>query len=100
MMNHPTPKVLNMRNPEHRNLVQRGLAKRCDRATKWGNPFKIGPDGDRAQVIKKHKAHLDKNFSDAALEELRGWDLACWCAPEPCHCDELLRRANQPREIS
>ncbi|HEY1865170.1 MAG TPA: DUF4326 domain-containing protein [Roseiarcus sp.] len=25
---------------------------------------------------------------------MRGKDLACWCAPKPCHGDVLLRRAN------
>ena len=91
------PRVLNMRIPAHRRLVALGLAKRCDRATKWGNPFRIGRDGTRAQVIEKHKAYLDANFSDADFEELRGWDVACWCWPEPCHCDEIVRRANRPR---
>ena len=92
-----TPRVLNMRIPEHRRRVELGLAKRCDRATKWGNCFIIGRDGNRAQVIEKHKVHLDANFTDADFEELRGWDLACWCWPKPCHCDEILRRANRPR---
>ena len=100
MMNNPTPRVLNMRLPEHRRRVELGLAKRCDRATKHGNPFRIGRDGTRAQVIAKHKAWLDANFTDDDFEELRGWDLACWCWPEPCHCDEVIRRANQPRGIS
>ena len=90
------PKVLNLRNPEHRRLVQQGLAKRADRQTKWGNLFVIGRDGTRDEVIAKHKAWLADNFSDEDLaKELRGWHLACWCAPLPCHCDELLRRANQ-----
>ena len=94
------PKVINLRNPEHRRLVEQGLAKRCDRRTKWGNPFVTGRDGTRDEVIAKHKAWLADNFSDEDLAELRGWDLACWCAPLPCHCDELLRRANQAPQAS
>jgi hypothetical protein len=27
----------------------------------------------------------------ASLHELRGKDLACWCAPQPCHGDVLLK---------
>ena len=96
MKKETTPRILNMRIPAHRRLVQLGKAKRCDRATKYGNPFIIGKDGNRAQVIAKHKAWLDANFTDADFEELRGWDLACWCWPEPCHCEELRRRANKP----
>ena len=30
----------------------------------------------------------------AALPELRGKDLVCWCAPEACHGDVLLELAN------
>jgi hypothetical protein len=30
----------------------------------------------------------------AALSELRGKDLICWCAPEACHADVLLELAN------
>lgn len=90
------PKVISLRNPEHRRLVEQGLAKRCDRRTKWGNPFVTGRDGTRDEVIAKHKAWLAANFTDEEIaKELRGWDLACWCAPLSCHCDELLRRANQ-----
>jgi len=32
----------------------------------------------------------------AALPELRGQDLVCWCAPEACHGDILLELANAP----
>jgi hypothetical protein len=28
------------------------------RSSKWGNPFRIGPDGDRATVIAKHERWL------------------------------------------
>jgi hypothetical protein len=30
----------------------------------------------------------------AALRELRGKDLVCWCAPDACHGDVLLVLAN------
>lgn len=62
----------------------------------WGNPFVIGKDGDRRAVVEKYAAYL---IADAALmarlPELRGRDLACWCAPAACHGDVLLRLANQ-----
>jgi hypothetical protein len=28
------------------------------------------------------------------VHELRDRDLVCWCAPDPCHGDLLLRLAN------
>lgn len=30
----------------------------------------------------------------AAVTELRGHDLACWCQDQPCHADVLLELAN------
>ena len=50
------------------------------RGSKWGNPFRIGPDGDRAAVIAKYERWLaDQHQLLRALDELRGRDLVCWC---------------------
>ena len=69
------------------------------RGSKWGNPFRIGPDGDRAAVIAKFERWLaDQHHLLRALDELRGRDLVCFCAPLPCHGDLLLRLANATRE--
>ena len=66
--------------------------------SKWANPFRIGRDGTREQVIAKHKRWLPTQpHLIAALGELRGQTLGCHCAPEACHCDTLLELANAPR---
>ena len=79
------------------------------RPTKWGNPFRVGvfvPDGDPPEC--QHRAtrsDVVEIFEDYArglllikppsFEELRGKDLACWCAlDQPCHADVLLQIAN------
>lgn len=68
-------------------------------ASKWANPFRIGRDGTREQVIAKHKRWLPAQPQLlAALEELRGQTLGCHCAPRACHCDTLLELANAPRK--
>lgn len=69
------------------------------RGSKWGNPFVIGRDGDRATVIAKYARYL-RTRPDLlrALDELRGKDLVCFCAPLECHGDLLLRLANATRE--
>ena len=52
------------------------------RPTKWGNPFVIGQDGTRAEVIAKHRAWIcDQPELIAMLPELRGRSLVCFCAP-------------------
>ncbi len=66
------------------------------RPTKFGNPFVIGRDGNRAAVIAKFEEYLKESpeLLKAVREELRGRDLSCWCAPKACHADVLLRYAN------
>jgi len=69
------------------------------RGSKWGNPFHIGTNGDRATVIAKYEHWLaDQHHLLRALDELRGRDLVCFCAPQACHGDLLLRLANASRE--
>lgn len=55
-----------------------------------GNPFIIGRDGTRAEVIEKYRTwaptrpHVMK-----LLPMLIGKTLVCFCAPLPCHGDVL-----------
>jgi hypothetical protein len=66
------------------------------RPSKWGNPFVIGRDGTRAEVIAKYRAWvLNQPQLMGALDELRGRDLVCWCAPLACHGDVLVDLANR-----
>jgi hypothetical protein len=65
--------------------------------SKWHNPYKVGRDGTREEVIAKYECHLHDSGLIDAVHELRGRDLVCWCAPEPCHGDVLLRLANAAR---
>lgn len=65
---------------------------RIDRQTKWGNPFIIGKDGTRADVINKYEKYIKGNPDlMAALPELKNKILGCWCAPQACHGDILVR---------
>ena len=80
--------VINIRHD--RSVLDEPDVVRIDRATKWGNPYVIGRDGTRAEVIAKYRARLWREIRAgridldelAALHDRR---LACWCAPEPCH---------------
>lgn len=83
----------------------------------WGNPFKVGRDGTRAECVDLHRqlmggylcvsckapvaeqrAALD--YAIANIEDLRGKDLACWCRLDgkPCHVDTLIEAANGKRD--
>lgn len=66
------------------------------RPTKWGNPFVIGKDGNRQEVVQKYKDYILANQSLLSqIHELRGKDLVCFCAPQQCHGDVLIELANQ-----
>jgi hypothetical protein len=68
---------------------------RIDRPSIWGNPFRIGPDGTRHQVIQKYRAWiLTQPHLLARLPELRGKVLGCWCKPGECHGDVLAELAD------
>lgn len=62
----------------------------------WGNPYREGRDGTRAEVIELFRRHV-ANHPDMRLfikHQLRGKHLVCWCAPLPCHADVLFQIAN------
>ena len=61
----------------------------------WGNPFRVGVDGDRAKVVEKFRQWLLMRpyLVDAARDELKDKRLGCWCAPAECHADVLAEVA-------
>ena len=71
------------------------------RGSKWGNPFKIGPHGDRDAVIALYAEWINSpeqaGLRRAARLELRGKILGCFCAPKSCHGDILYTIANRKR---
>lgn len=79
-----TTVVVNMRKQKH--------DVKIDRSTKYGNPYHIGADGDRAEVLRKYRAYLLQNpdLVEDAKRELIGKRLGCWCKPLDCHGDILI----------
>ena len=84
------PRVLNIRS----HGIPQG-AVYCGRKSPWGNPFKIGRDGDRDAVCDRFEREILPTLD---VSMLAGKDLVCWYAPERCHCDAILRKANAYRE--
>ena len=86
-----TPKVLNRR--KHGDPLGSVYIGRPGR---YGNPFVIGADGTRAEVIRKFEDWFlsQPDLLARVRRDLAGRDLVCWCAPQPCHGDVLLKYAN------
>ena len=78
--------------------IGRGRCPRSGEVGRWGNPFRIGRDGSRDQVIEKYRVWLwceirGGRVSTQELAGLSGKALGCWCAPQPCHGDVLVAAA-------
>lgn len=69
------------------------------RPSRWGNPYRIGRDGDAQACVDLYRSLINNNISKDIKEILRGKDLVCWCKlNEPCHADVLLEIANKEAE--
>lgn len=61
-----------------------------DRTTDLGNPFVIGRDGTRPEVIAKFRPYIWERLKrEPELRRkvlmMEGQRLGCHCAPQPCH---------------
>lgn len=62
------------------------------RPSKWGNPFVIGKHGTREEVIAMYEKYIrNKPELLAQLHELKGEILGCYCKPQACHGDVLVK---------
>ncbi|WP_216917411.1 DUF4326 domain-containing protein [Nocardia noduli] len=98
------PVVVSMRTAAgHAHLIEwarrHQLFVPVDRTSSWGNPFILGRDGNRDDVLRAHARHLTDR--PALLDRLRRGELAarvlgCWCAPKPCHGHTLATLSLDP----
>jgi hypothetical protein len=64
----------------------------------WGNPFKVGIDGDATECVRRFEEITRRRLETepSFLAPLRGKNLACFCSLQaPCHADVLLELANR-----
>jgi len=75
------------------------FTKYIGRPSVCGNPFVIGPDGTREEVIAKFKKYFinriktDRHFKVQVLG-LKGHILGCYCKPLACHGDIIAQWLN------
>lgn len=75
------------------------------RGSMWGNPFVIGKDGDRAEVIAKYRDYLWQNIKHGKINKgdligLDGKVLGCFCKPLDCHGDIIVRAVEWAKVVS
>ncbi|AXG09680.1 DUF4326 domain-containing protein [Haloplanus rubicundus] len=71
-----------------------------DRRSRFGNPFKLVKDGgeveSREQSVALYEGWFRGNLVEngefaEAVQELYGERLGCWCLPQQCHGEVILR---------
>lgn len=68
----------------------------CGRPSIFSNPYKIGRDGTRNEVIEKYKNFFEKKIrGDETFREkilsLKGKKLGCYCYPLRCHLEVIVK---------
>ena len=81
-------KVVNLRNENYTVYIGRG--------SKFGNPFKIGRDGNRQEVIDKYIVWVLNHPSNSELHKAiynlpKDVILGCYCKPLACHGDIIIK---------
>lgn len=66
----------------------------------WANPYKITSDATRDVVLEKYEVYIRERLRTEPelvqrLLSLEGKNLGCWCTPEACHGDILLKLINE-----
>lgn len=62
------------------------------RGTIWGNPFILGKDGNREEVITKYEEYARNNLVIIkSLHVLSGKRIGCVCKPLYCHGDIIVK---------
>ena len=70
------------------------------RPSRWGNPFRLGRDGNRAEVIRKYTVWVwqprNAGLRAAMRRQLAGKKLGCFCVPLFCHGHIIASIVNHP----
>jgi hypothetical protein len=82
------------------NLYKEEYTIYIGRPSKWGNPFEIGKDGSREEVLQKYKKYILKRPELLEmLPQLKNQTLGCFCKPKPCHGDILIELLEEGKWI-
>jgi hypothetical protein len=90
-------RVINLKDkprPEPSEFVYIGRGQHAGKGyfprSKWANPYTVKRYG-RAEALARYEQMVREGPLWDELPELEGKTLACWCKPEPCHGDVLLK---------
>jgi hypothetical protein len=85
-------RVVNLREEPYDVYIGRPGRGKSKEEGKGGNPFEIGRDGTREEVIAKYREYIlnKPELLEQIPLELKGKTLGCFCKPKACHGDVLV----------
>ena len=66
----------------------------------WHNPFVVGVHGERGECVKLYEPYIRAKLESGEiplkeLKKLKGKRLGCFCKPQDCHGDVLVKLVNE-----
>lgn len=91
-----------MENPNHEYIGRRGVVfiekeRFPKKASQWANPFIVKKEG-RDKCLEMYECWVRKKIEKEGKDEikkLKNKVLGCWCCPEKCHGDILVKIINE-----
>lgn len=82
--------------PEGSVYIGRGNKSKGLPHSKYANPFKLTEEEPRGSTIERYRGYLWNEIKEGRitieeLKELHGLNLVCFCSPQSCHGDILLK---------
>ena len=69
-------------------------------ASIWANPFKVEPGRPPGSALSAYEQHVRSNPALMhQIPSLMGKTLGCWCKPNPCHGDVLVKLVREYLEM-
>ena len=91
-----------MENPNHEYIGRRGVVfidkeRFPKKASQWANPFTVKKEGrDKCLEMYEYwvREKIEREGKDE-IKKLKNKVLGCWCCPEKCHGDILVKIINE-----
>ena len=87
-----------LQNPNHIYIGRNVRFIKGTTKSKWANPFSLKKYG-RQKCMELYTEYIHSQMELLAdINELKGKILGCWCKPERCHGDILIKLIEQGKE--
>ena len=94
-----------IKNPQHEYIGRSGVVfinkeRFPKKSSQWANPFTVKKEGrDKClELYEKWVREKIKKEGTEELKKLKNKVLGCWCKPEKCHGDILIKILNEIEE--